>query len=80
MRGSHIFPHSFVLPLEQSIWSSLHTSPVDRVPKLSSSNRPTHVLDGSSRPLLQCRVSSFHSEVLMRQVSHCVEWYTAEEC
>ena len=68
------FSYSFVLPLELSIWSSPHTSQVDRVPKWSSSNKPTHVPDGSSRPLLPCRVSYSRSGVLMRQVSHCDEW------
>lgn len=77
---ANIFSHSFVLPLEPSTWNSLHTSPVDRVPKLSSSNRPTRVLDGSSQPLLQCRVSSFRLEVLMRQVSYHNDGAFAEEC
>lgn len=71
------FLFSFVSPLEPSTWSSPLISLVDRVPKSFSSNKPTHVPDGYSQPLLPCRVSSYRSEVLMRQVSHCVKWCTS---
>lgn len=64
-----LYPHSYVWHQDLSTSNLPPTSPVDPVPKLSSSNKPTHVPRGSSRQRLPSRALFSHSEVPMLPVS-----------